>query len=421
MNDPIYDNYDELVKNIEGLKGMKFTCASAFTGKGAYEKALSRVLPRHGDTCEHKYYFEIDKYKSNSYAAIHGVSEELNQGDITKGFEHDGANWVMKEKPNHEYVDIFCASPPCTTFSLAGKQQGSSIDTGKLYQPTIERIKGIQPKYVVIENVRQFMNDVAYKDATRMLTEAGYHHYTGVLNAKDYGIPQNRERMFIVAIRQDLYDQGKRFEWPQPVKLEFRLDDVLEHNVESKYYVSDSMLNKFIEKDTDRGYGFINQDTQASKVYKVDTFSQTITAGTHGYANGYIAEGVYGADYRYDEGLRIRKNGLCPALKANMKKSDNEYDISNPIFVLNIKGDWFKIRKLTPLECFRLMNFDDEDYYKAVESYDKTFGTNKDGSTKSDSKMYKAAGDSIVVKVLEEIFEQLLYDRVQSGTQISLF
>lgn len=120
----------------------------------------------------------------------------------------------------------------------------------------------------------------------KSLEEAGYNNYYQILNAKDYGIPQNRERIFIISIRKDI--DHNLFEFPEPFELKKTLKDMLEDEVDEKYYLSEKMVNGFIERSPH--LGFINQNTQASKVISEDGIFQTLCAGTHGYANGYVKE-----------------------------------------------------------------------------------------------------------------------------------
>lgn len=432
---------------------MHITYSESFAGIGAWGKAMHRVLKKHGDTGELKWYAEIEEKASNSFAAVQQVSEELNIWDITR----------LNDKVVP--VDIFFYSPPCQTFSIAGKREMTTVDKGNLFWNALEKLKICRPKYTIMENVKGLTSGEAKKDFYNMLKSlelAGYHNDWKVLNSKDYGIPQNRERVFVVSIRQDLYDQGKRFHFPQPFKLTKSLKYVLEKDVPEKYYLSQKMIEGFIKKSSENQLGYINQDTQASKVHNTNKSAPALNAGTHGYANGYIVDQVkqIGNISKSDSfngnpqtGRIYDPCGISPTLSTmqgggqepkiaivtsrgrdvdNSTKQQlevNKEGISNTItsvqkdnYVVKIGNyNGMTIRKLTPLECWRLQGFDDDDYYRAVESYDKTYGTNKDGSTKSDTQMYMRAGNSITVNVIEEILENLLYDRQQEGQQISLF
>lgn len=208
---------------------MNYKYAEYFLGIGAPGKAIHRVTKRHGDTCEFVYGFEIDKYARNAFCAIHGIDEELIYHDIT-----DQSDYLP-------YVDIIFYSPPCQTFSLAGKREGTSVDKGNLFYAALQGIIKSGPKYAIMENVANLKNQFAddFYAMLKALEEAGYVNYARVLNSKDFGIPQNRERIFIVSIRKDIYDLGQRFEFPKEIKLEKRLKDMLQNDVNNKYYLSE--------------------------------------------------------------------------------------------------------------------------------------------------------------------------------------
>lgn len=218
---------------------MHITYSESFAGIGAWGKALKRVMARHNGTCELKWYAEIDKYASNAFAAVHGESENKNIWDITKD--------IMVE-----LMDIFFYSPPCQPFSIAGEREGTTVAKGNLFWEAAKFIKQTQPKYAIMENVKGLPSGDTKKDFYNMLKhleEIGYHNDWAILNTKDYGIPQNRERVFVVSIRKDLYDQGTRFYFPQPFKLEKCLKDVLETHVDEKYYLSKKYVKRFLKSE----------------------------------------------------------------------------------------------------------------------------------------------------------------------------
>ena len=208
---------------------------SFFSGIGAYEKGLQNL----GIDYELVNYCEIDEQASKSYAAIHNVDESLNLGDITK----------VNEKELPKDIDLLTYSFPCTDISLAGKQQGLFNEDGTLtrsglFFDALRIIKEVQPKVAIAENVKN-LTSKKFKDQFELildsLEQVGYNNYWQVLNAKDYGIPQNRERVFIVSIRKDV-DNGE-FKFPNPFPLELRLRDMLEDEVDEKYYLSDTQVN----------------------------------------------------------------------------------------------------------------------------------------------------------------------------------
>ena len=300
----------------------KIKIGSDFSGVGAFNFALKRIgIPYHE-------VFSCDKDK---YARL---SFKINHGDPDDVFE-DVYDRTIPKKP----LDIYVSTPPCQSFSLAGKRLGENDKRGILFYNTHEFICKNRPRYFIIENVKGLISDNSGKTFNSWCELLGgksvnqkinlfpnedaapYHIYWQVINAKDYGVPQNRERVFIVGIRDD---EDNNFKFPKTEKLTLRLKDLLETKVDKKYYISDTMYQGFIkhkeihaEKGNGFGYkpldldgvfrtittkegnradnnyievGYINQDTQASKVYSEDGIMPTICAGTHGYAIGYVEQ-----------------------------------------------------------------------------------------------------------------------------------
>ena len=211
---------------------------SLFSGIGAFEKALTNL----GVKYEVVNYCEIDKYASKSYSAIHGIPESKNLWDITKVNVCD----LPKD------IDLLTYGFPCQDISLAGKQKGMFNDDGSLtrsglFFKALDVIEYVKPKIAIAENVKALTSKKfteQFKTILDSLEKAGYHNYWKVLNAKDYGIPQNRESVFIVSIRKDI--DHNTFEFPKPYSLEKRLKDFLEPHVDEKYYLSDDLISKVV-------------------------------------------------------------------------------------------------------------------------------------------------------------------------------
>lgn len=209
-----------------------------FSGIGACSKALERLGIEH----EIVDAVEIDKYAIKSFNAIHGTNFETQ--DIT--------TWDKDLE-----CDLIMHGSPCQDFSVAGKQAGGDVGSGtrsSLMYETIRIVGKLRPKYVVWENVKNLLskkhkhNFDAYIETMNIL---GYNSYYQVLNAKDYGIPQNRERVFTISIRKDIDDGSFKFPEKEPLKL--RLKDMLEEQVDEKYYLSDKMMNYVLKPGT-KGY-----------------------------------------------------------------------------------------------------------------------------------------------------------------------
>ena len=324
---------------------MKLRVLSLFSGIGAFEMALRNIEIDY----ELVNFCENDKYAIKAYCAIHDVDENLNLGDITK----------VNIKTLPKDIDLITHGSPCQDFSVAGLQRGGdegSKTRSSLMWNTVEIIKHCKPKYVIWENVKNVLSKKHkhnFDKYLKTLELLGYTNYWKVLNAKDYGVPQNRERVFVVSI----LGEHKPYEFPKPIKLEKRLKDILEIEINDKYYLSEKVQKRFKQTKSDNGENSIIGTTAP----EFRTIGQ--------------------------RDLVYSKEGIMGTLVAT--------DYKQPKQILEtIQGDT-SIRKLTPRECFRLMGLNDKDIDKIQ-------------MTKiSDTQQYKLAGNSIVVPVLEEIFKNL--------------
>lgn len=260
----------------------KIKIGSQFSGIGAFEQAFVNIGIPHKTIMA----VEWDKYARKTYSANFGEP---------KHFYEDSYEADYKEV---EELDYFLSSPPCQAFSLAGKRLGESDERGILFYETYRFIKDNKPKYFIIENVKGLLSDndgATFRNWINLLgqSENGnpfffphedslmYNLHWQVLNTKDYGLPQNRERVFLVGIRNDLPND---FVFPKGVPLTKRLKDVLETNVDEKYYLSDKMVQGFInhaERHSEKGNGFKFEPKD------VDSIANTITTteGSRGYNN----------------------------------------------------------------------------------------------------------------------------------------
>lgn len=225
---------------------------SLFSGIGAFEKALDNL----GIPYNLLAYCEIDKYASKAYSIIHDVPEEKNLKDVTK----------VDILDIEDTVDLITYGFPCQDISNAGKQKGFTDDEGNrtrsgLFFEALRIIDDYKPKFAIAENVKALVGKKfteEFKTVLESLEEVGYNNYWQVLNAKDYGIPQNRERVFIISIRKDI---DKSFTFPEPIPLKLRLKDMLEDEVDEKYYLSDQAIKTRTEhlqrnKENGRGFGW---------------------------------------------------------------------------------------------------------------------------------------------------------------------
>lgn len=237
------DNRQLLEGTGERIKAM-IKYLSLFRGIGAFEKALQRLeIPY-----ELVGYCEIDKYASKAYSLLHSVPESMNFGDITQ----------LDETQLPDDIDLITYGFPCQDISLAGQQKGLLNDDGTktrsgLFFDALRIIEHTQPQIAIAENVKNLTSQKfseQFDTVLSSLENVGYNNYWKVLNAKDYEVPQNRERVFIISIRKDI-DTGV-FEFPDPVPLKKCLKDLLEDSVEEKYYVDPERVKNLIPQLTEK-------------------------------------------------------------------------------------------------------------------------------------------------------------------------
>lgn len=317
---------------------------SLFSGIGAYERALKNV----GIDVELVNYCEILKDKSRAYSILHNVSEDKNLWDVTN-----------IDTSKIEDFDLLVYSPPCTTFSLAGKMQGLEDLMGTLFYNALEVIKAKMPKYCVMENVanlagKRFEKDFeAMRDALEML---GYNNYWKCINAKDF-IPQNRDRVYLVSIRKD-FDDGL-FEFPEgnDNRNWWDLIDLKDMRplTNRQQRMVDYAMGKNIEDS-------VNLEGDVQFENSVITLRQS--------------------------GLRFQNNREYPTITAFYGKGGGNFTM--------IARDGKVLGGITPRNCFKLMGFEFDDSEKLTEA------------GFSNSSQYIMAGDSVCVPVLEGIFNNLL-------------
>lgn len=400
-----------------------------FAGIGACSKALTNLGIEH----EIVDAVEIDKFAVQSFNAIHGTN--FAPQDITE--------WDKDVE-----CDLIMHGSPCQDFSVAGRQAGGDKDSGtrsSLMYETLRIVEKLHPKYVIWENVKNLLskkhrhNFDAYLEAMERL---GYHSQYQVLNARDYGVPQNRERVFTVSIRNDL---DVNFRFPEPRELTIRLKDILEPQVDEKYYLSDEQVSKIElwenrQVENGRGFRFNAHDgddiattmttsadrlatsnyykspkevrvagnlnhynyDKMNRVYDTDGSAPTVdTMGGGNREPKIVQTGGVSIKTANKKGYDIAHNGDGIDLvypHSNTRRGRVGHGVAKTLPTTGSQGtlENFRIRKLTPKECWRLMGFDDDDFERAQ------------ASGISNSQLYKQAGNSIVVDVLEAIFKNLL-------------
>lgn len=438
---------------------------SDFSGVGAFNQALNRL----GIKYEEVFACDMDKYARQTF--IHNYGEP----------RYYPTNVYYRNIPEKS-LDIYMTSPPCQAFSLAGKRLGKTDNRGVLFFNSHEFIEKNKPRFFIFENVKGLLSDDNGKTFQEWVNMLGgksvngspilfpheysvpYHLYWKVLNAKEHGVPQNRERVFLVGIRDD---QDNLFRWPLEEHLTKRLKDVLEDDVDGKYFLSEERINTIT--NAERSIGWTDADKKDTANCVLTAYAKNPTDGeylkigtwrTHEDGKGFreIEEGVAQTlDTACNQGVMIgafrgrnpnntsdrttgapteqrleinqqgTSNTITTVQKDNvvvysnsqtldtacnqgvMQKYQKEIeqslnqDICTGIDASYYKGfgvrqgkcrqvvqEQFKIRRLTPRECFRLMDFPDTFTWPV-----------------SDSQAYKQAGNSIVVNVLYKILKNL--------------
>src|SRR5699024_10025955 len=418
----------------------------AFAGVGTQRMALERLGIKH----EIVGIAEVDEFAINSYAAIHEEGEEVvdvsedemrdylrklniplnDQGKLKnpRGKKLKNVYTSSKKvrnlgdisKINVENVpdhDLFTYSFPCQDISLAGElgglKKGSGTRSSLLWECK-RVIDTKRPKYLLMENVKNLVSKKFkphFEDWLKYLETLGYTTYWEVLNAKDYGVPQNRERVFAVSV----LGEHEPYVFPKPIKLEKRLKDVLEDEVAERYYLDNERAQQLIATITDvkdiepeikqvLQYNSENREnTQRFRTYDPSGIAPTLNTMQGGGLEPHIPVEGIPIKNNTEQGYLIAREGDGVDLAyptSNTRRGRVQENISQTLTTDDSKGviENYRIRKLTPLECWRLMGISDEDFYKAQ-------------AVNSNAQLYKQAGNAIVVDVLVAIFRELFSNR----------
>lgn len=398
-----------------------------FAGIGAQRKGLERAGIEH----EVVAISEIDKYALKVYETLYGNTPNL--GDISK----------IEKLPK---ADMWTYSFPCTDISLSGRmkglEKGSGTHSSLLWE--VQRLLEVSkandelPKYLLLENVKNLISKKFkpyFDEWCRYLESLGYKNFYKVLNGKNYNVPQNRERIFLLSIRNCDED----YVFPNDIPLTTKLGDLLESNVADKYFLSEKLITCFSSMKNRNGLirglrfrprgkkdeyawtittapgsratdtfiiepipavirGRANEDGTYRQQLELKKDGNTNTLTTvqkdnvvivpqntkQGYAIAHVGDGIY--TNRADSKRGVVQRESIPTLKTSNK--DIAVVVGDPI-------DLISIRRLTPRECWRLMGWSDDDI-------DKAFKANV-----SETQLYKMAGNSIIVNCLEAIFKNI--------------
>ena len=464
---------------VEYNKDRPLKVATAFSGYDSQKMALQRLHNAFPDFCfELVAWSEIDENAIAAHNAIFPEDKSKNLGDISK------IDWA--KAPD---FDLFTYSFPCQDISAAGKQSGFEEGTGtrsSLLWECKKTIEAKKPRYLMMENVKALASAKFLpflRQWQSWLHSQGYENFTQILNASDYEVPQNRERVFMISILRTDNNPYPSYYFPKKLKLEKRIKHILEQNVDESYYLSQKALEYFCRAGqrvddnflkqaaepkiaASRGRGEFNRQqleinesgtsntltsvskdnlliepkvnivgqydsSQNSRIIDTEGISYCVTNG-HKDGMPKIIEPNVLRQERTEQGKQIRKlakgdkgikfNGgnkeFCPrtdGLSNTLSTSTKDNMLAVPELrciegcMVDKYGNRYRVRKLTPKECFRLMDVSDEDIKKMESS----------GVAKTN--LYKLAGNSIVVACMFHIFRKLFVEKGNENPQLELF
>lgn len=383
----------------DNWKGKKFShpenivrIGTVFSGIGAIEYALKRLNLKH----EIVFAGDVDAKCKESYFANYDIKEENWFTDVR---EFDASKYKGK-------VDFVVGGAPCQAFSMVGKRLGFEDARGTLFYEFARVIKETEPKLFLFENVKGLINHDngrTWHVIHDIFEELGYDVHFRVLNSKDYGIPQNRERLYCLGFKKKT-----EFQFPRPIPLEYQMYDFLEDYIDSKYFLKEKGI-KFVtsHKNHEKSYTQVNGDValcqkrnQQFNWHGDFVYHPVNEADEPNEAFDEFIFDVKDVEEKYYLSDKVAKYVLSSGTKGFKTSTETDLPVARPLLqsmhkmhragVDNYVTHKGRIRKLTPRECLRLMGFKDD--FKIVVS---------------DTSMYKEAGNSIVVDVLIAILMQL--------------
>jgi len=362
--------------------------ATMFSGIGSIEHALKRLKLKEDIifACDN------DKYVKESYFANYDISEDSWYDDVRA---IDGKKYIDK-------IDLLVGGSPCQSFSMVGKRKGFDDTRGTLFYEFARVVKESQPKVFIFENVKGLVNHDkgnTFEVIKETFKELGYKFKYRLLNSKDFGIPQHRERIFVIGFK----DHSVDFEFPNPIPLEYKMQDFLEDYTDSKYYLKEKGI-KFVTSTKNRSKRYTQINGNIALCQKANQqfnwHGDFIFEESESDFNDFVFD-VNDVEEKYYLSEKTKAYVLATGTKTFKTTVGTDLAIARPIlqsmhkmhrsgvdnYVTHNKG---KIRKLTPRECLRLMGFTD-DFRQVV----------------SDTQMYRQAGNSIVTNVFIALMKQM--------------
>ncbi|GAA5100565.1 hypothetical protein GCM10023210_39210 [Chryseobacterium ginsengisoli] len=358
-----------------------------FSGIGAIEYALKRLNLK----SKIQFASDIDNFAKQSYFANYEIDESNWYNDV---HDIDGKKYKGK-------LDLLVGGSPCQSFSMVGKRRGFDDTRGTLFYEFARVVKESQPNVFIFENVKGLISHDSgntFETIKATFDELGYKYFYQVLNAKNYGMPQHRERIFVIGFK----DKKAEFTFPEPVELEYKMQDFLEDFTDSKYYLKEKGV-KFVTSSKNRNKRYTQINGEIALCQKAN--QQFNWHGDFVFEQGesefdeFIFD-VNDVEEKYYLSDKVRDYVLSSGTKTFKTSIKTDLEVARPLLqsmhkmhragVDNYVTHTGKIRKLTPKECLRLMGFRD-DFIQTV----------------SDTQMYRQAGNSIVVDVLIALLKQM--------------
>jgi len=375
----IQKNFFESSENWQTKKFSKpnstIRVASLFSGIGAFEQALDIL----GLKSKIVLACDNDQFVKKSFFANYEINEKNWFDDVQ---EINGTKFKNK-------VDLLVGGAPCQSFSMVGKRLGLKDTRGNLTLHFIKKINEIKPKVFIFENVRALLsvdNGDAWKIIYNKFKQTGYTFYYNTLNAKNFGIPQNRERLFVIGFKNK-----QNFLFPQPIKLKNTMQDYLEGQFDKKFYLPP------------KGVAFVTKNKNLKKRYTQVNGKIALCQKRNQQFNwhGDFIQVKKSDIKKYILSDKVKKYVLSTGTKGFYSKPEIDLEIARPLvstmhkmhrsgvdnYISLKKG---KIRKLTPRECLRLMGFPDT--FKQVVS---------------DTQLYRQTGNSIVVNIVIALLKEM--------------
>ncbi|MBM32229.1 MAG: DNA (cytosine-5-)-methyltransferase [Chloroflexi bacterium] len=361
---------------------------SLFSGIGSFEQAFLKLkLP-------HKILFagDIDEHVKKSYIENYEIDEKNWHNDIR---EFDSTKFRDK-------VDIIAGGSPCQSFSLVGNRKGLEDTRGTLFYDFARIIQESQPKAFIFENVRGLVNHdngKTWEVIRTVFNEINYKIFYKILNSKDFGIPQNRERIFVVGFK----DNKQEFLFPKKIELNSTMQDFLEDYIDTKYYLKDKGV-KFVTSSKNRKKRYTQINGKIALCQKANQQFNwhgdfIFESANNLKTNEYVFD-INEVEEKYYLSQKVKDYVLSSGTKNFKTSVGTDLELARPILqtvhkmhrsgVDNYVTHSGSIRKLTPKECLRLMGFSED--FKIVVS---------------DTQMYRQAGNSIVVNIIIAILKQM--------------